>query len=49
MRGISRLIEGLQKGDLTAIAVLVFAVAGAAIIFIITQIIQKKRQKNMKR
>jgi hypothetical protein len=49
VRGISRLIDGLQKGDLTAIAVLIFAVAGTAIIFIITQIIQKKRQKNMNR
>jgi hypothetical protein len=49
MRGIGRLIDGLQKGDLTAIAVLIFAVVGTAIIFIITQIIQKKRQKNMDR
>ena len=45
MRGIGRLIEGLKEGDMTAIVILVFAVVGTAIIFMITQMIQKKRRK----
>jgi hypothetical protein len=41
-----RLIEGLRVGDPTAIAVLIFAVTGTAVIYAITEVIQQRRRKN---
>jgi TRAP-type uncharacterized transport system fused permease subunit len=45
MRGMRRLIEGLQQGDPTAITILIVAIAATVIIYIITQRIQKQRRK----
>jgi len=47
MRGIFRWLEGLANNDLTAWMVLAFAVVGTAIIFFVTEMIQKnsKRKK----
>jgi hypothetical protein len=44
MRGILRLIEGLLNGDPFAIYVLIFAVAGTAIIYGITEVVQRRRR-----
>jgi preprotein translocase subunit YajC len=45
MRGIRRLIEGLQQGDPTAITILIVAIVATVIIYIITQRIQRQRRK----
>jgi TRAP-type uncharacterized transport system fused permease subunit len=45
MRGMRRLIEGLQQGDPTAITILIVAIIGTVVIYIITQRIQRQRRK----
>lgn len=46
MRGIIRLIEGLISGDPETVYILVFAVLGGAVIFLITEIVQRNRKRN---
>jgi preprotein translocase subunit YajC len=45
MRGMRRLIEGLQQGDPTAITILIVAIVATVIIYFITQRIQRQRRK----
>jgi len=44
MRGITRLIEGLQSGDPAAVNVLAFAFVGTAVILLVTSFIRRKRR-----
>ena len=44
LRGIARLIEGLQRGDPQAIWVLVFVVVGTIAIVAVTEWIQRRRR-----
>lgn len=45
MRGIIRLIRELQEGNPRAVAVLIFAVAGTAVILLVVGIVRARRRR----
>ena len=49
VRGIGRLIDGLQRGDPQAVWVLVFVVVGTLAIVAVTEWIQRRRRARARR
>jgi len=45
MRGIVRLIRGLQEGDARAVCVLIFAILGTAVIVLVAELVRRRRSR----
>jgi len=45
MRGIVRLVRELQEGNPRAVAVLIFAVAGTAVILLVVAMVRARRRR----
>jgi len=45
MRGILRLIRGLQEGDPEAVYVLIFAIVGTAVIVLTVALVRRRRNR----